>query len=166
MSFFHFYVRNGKAVIPTVAITEEGFYLDIEPVSIVNVSDKELLKEKLLSAIASENPRVPTPERADEPGSVVLERVSVKRWDVFERQSVLFTIHSSPDAITLYETGRGQDGMWTRNIDQDTKFEPETPLPVIVEAIVAAIANHPEHRKPTASVPMLLPQALPPPKSE
>lgn len=166
MSFFHFYVRNGKAIIPTVAMTEEGFYLDIEPVSVVNLSDKQLLREKLLSAIESENRQIPTPERAEEPGSVVLEKVSVKRWDVFERQSVLFTIHSGPNAITLYETGRSQSGMWTRQSDEDKKFVPDTPLLEIVDAVIASIESHPELRKPAAGLPMLLPPALPPPKSD
>lgn len=166
MSFFHFYVRKGKAIIPTVAITEEGFYLDIEPVSIVSVSDKALLKEKLLSAIESENLRIPTPERADEPGSVVLEKVGVKRWEVFERQSVLFTFHGGPDAITLYETGRNHDGMWTRKIDEDKTFAADTPLPEIVDAVITSLENHPDLKEPAASLPMLLPPALPPPKSE
>ncbi len=154
------------AIIPTVAMTEDGFYIDVEPVSVVSVSDLGSLKSKLLTALESENRRVPTPDRAEEPGSVVLEKVSVRRWEVFERQSVLFTIHSSPEAIILYETGRGPSGMWTRKTDEDKRFAATTPLPEIVEAVVAAVENHPEMRKSRVSLPMLLAPPLPPPKEE
>jgi len=37
---WHIYIRSGMAYIPVVAKTVAGFYLEVEPVEVVHLSDK------------------------------------------------------------------------------------------------------------------------------
>src|SRR5262249_8516440 len=135
MSFFHFYLRNRKAIIPTVVMTGDGFYMDVEPVSIVPADKPDELMPALTDALGRGNDTVDTPDRTDEPGSPVLDKVGIKRWEAFERQSVLYTVHVSDQAIDLYVTGRGADGMWERRAENHRSFPLGTANEDVVEAI-------------------------------
>jgi hypothetical protein len=156
MTFLHFYVRNRKVIIPTVAQTDEGFFIDVAPVEILPVSRTTQLRETLTSAMTSGNKEVQTPEAAT-PGSVVLEAVGIKRWEAFEKQSALYTIFSTTGSTTVYVTGRGDDGMWTQDKSNERVFAADTPKSDIVDWILKDIAQRPEANEPEARLPMLLP---------
>ena len=56
MSMMRFYLYRQQIIIPTVAETEAGFYLDSEPVTICDVSAPEL-PACLLTQLVGQNPR-------------------------------------------------------------------------------------------------------------
>jgi hypothetical protein len=62
-----FYLRNGVVFLPTMAKTEGGYWLGVEPVDVQNVETVGALQTVLLAAIARGNPTVPTPTREDFP---------------------------------------------------------------------------------------------------
>jgi hypothetical protein len=61
---WNFYLRNGTAYVPTVAQTEAGFYLDVEPVEVVPATDFQALQQAIKRSLNRGNPKVPTPSRA------------------------------------------------------------------------------------------------------
>ncbi len=69
---WHVYLRNGTAFIPTVAQTNAGFFLDVDPVGVVSATDTEALRHAVKQAIGRGNPKVATPTRAAFPKPVVL----------------------------------------------------------------------------------------------
>jgi hypothetical protein len=156
MTFLHFYVRKRKVIIPTVAQTDEGFFIDVAPVEMLSANRTSQLRDTLTNALTSGNKQVQTPEAGD-PGSVVLEAVGIKRWEAFEKQSALYTIFSTTGSTTVYVTGRGEDGMWTQDKANETVFPAETPKSDIIEWIINDIARRPEANEPESRLPMLLP---------
>jgi hypothetical protein len=156
MTFLHFYVRNRKVIIPTVAQTDEGFFIDVAPVEMISVGKTTQLREVLVKAMELGNPQVQTPE-AEGPGSVILEAVGIKRWEAFEKQSALYTIFSTKGNTTVYVTGRGEDGMWTQDKSNETVFPDGATSNDVIDWIIKDIARRPEANEPEARLPMLLP---------
>jgi len=157
MSLLHFYVRKRKVIIPTVVQAADGFYMDSQPVEIIDLRNLEGLKQSLLTALKQGNPQVPTPETTSQPGSPVLEAVGIRRWEAFEKGSALYTVHCSTQAVTVYATGRGDDGMWTQGHDRQQLFNASTPLTIVVEALIADMLSRPDLNEGEPGVPMLLP---------
>ena len=64
MMLWHVYLRKGIVFVPTVAKTEAGFFLDIDPVAVLESSDRQQVSEAIKAAILKGNRTVPTPTRA------------------------------------------------------------------------------------------------------
>jgi len=86
------YLRNGTVYVPTVAQTEAGFYMDIEPVNVVSANDSEALQRAIMEAMSRGNPIIPTPTRAASPKPTVLKYSKAKSWSAFEKQASNWTI--------------------------------------------------------------------------
>jgi hypothetical protein len=56
---FHIYVRKGVVFVPTTGLVENGLLRDVEPVSVVSLSNTKDVREALRATIARGNP--PTP---------------------------------------------------------------------------------------------------------
>lgn len=102
-NLWHFYVRKGLAYIPTVAQTEAGFFIDIEPVLTLPVSDRERLIQAIASMVSRANVCVPTPARSDYGTPVVVTAAGVKTWATFEKIAQLYKIYRTD---TEYEIPR------------------------------------------------------------
>jgi hypothetical protein len=141
MSVARFYAYRDVVLIPTVAQAEEGFYLDAEPVTICGIADSEKLKEELYAALARENPVVPTPEASDEPGSVILEALGLKKWLKFEAEAMMYTVHSSAERLEWYSTGRAVNGTWQRRQSKHMTFDAdEEGTKMLVNSVISDIA--------------------------
>ena len=80
----HLYLRKGKVFIPTLGHVPRGPYRDIEPVTVVDVSDADGLHQAFRETIARGNlPIGPYPRR--NPPPVVLKYAGVKSWAAFAR---------------------------------------------------------------------------------
>lgn len=157
MKFSRFYLRNRKVILPTVVQTEDGFFMDVEPVYVIGVWEEEL-PDILRQTLEKENERVETPPPSAEPGSVVLEAVGIKRWEAFEKGTVLYIVHGDTEKTKVYVTGRGSDGMWEREQGKEQLFEPAN-IDDVVQWLMQDMAQQPEHTRPEPSLPMLLPPA-------
>jgi hypothetical protein len=67
------FVRKGKVFIPTVARTEAGYYLGIEPIAVIDCQDRNAVSSGLVDAIKRGNPIIPTPSRANFPPDPIFE---------------------------------------------------------------------------------------------
>jgi hypothetical protein len=83
--FWMLTIRKDQAFIPTIAQTEAGFYKEIDPVAVVDVSDRKAVEDAMLRAIARGNPTVPTPTRDNFPEDVPLKCARVKSLSTFEK---------------------------------------------------------------------------------
>jgi hypothetical protein len=99
------YLRKGLVYVPTVAQTEAGFYLGIEPVDVVPVADTEALQRAIWRAINAGNPKIATPTRAYFPEPVLLRYANVKSWPVFERSALFWSVAKKNGS---YEISRGR----------------------------------------------------------
>jgi hypothetical protein len=81
---------TGNRIIPTLAQTEAGFWLDIEPVEVVSASDGAAFERPILSVIERRHPQVPRPTKFGD--SIVLKYAQVKSWSQFRGSAVLWRI--------------------------------------------------------------------------
>jgi len=80
-----FYLRKGTAFIPTMAKTEAGYSMGIEPVDVQKVESPEALQALLIAAIKRGNPVVPTPTRDNFPRPLMERYCGLKSLSAFER---------------------------------------------------------------------------------
>jgi hypothetical protein len=109
---WHVYVRKGMAFVPDVARTKAGFFLDIEPVRVIQVSDLHSLASAIEQAMVAGNPLVPTPTRAAFPKPVILKPAGVKNWNAFVKRAACFTIFHLGDELEISETAPNDNGDW------------------------------------------------------
>ena len=61
------YFRNCIVYVPTVARTDAGFFMDVEPLEAVPVTDRRAVEQAIERAVSRGNPVMPTPSRATSP---------------------------------------------------------------------------------------------------
>ena len=115
-----FYFRKGKVYVPIVARTEAGYYLNIEPVAVVDADDFGGVVSAIQAAIERGNPAVPTPSRANFPKPVVLRYAGVKSWPQFERESLNWSVEKTVDVYRIVPGRCAPDGGW---VDDDVHAE-------------------------------------------
>ncbi len=109
---WHIYLRRGTVSIPTVAITEAGFYLDVEPVVVVPANDTSALHFAIKQVIRTGNPVVPTPARATFPKPVVLRHVGERSWSAFEKTALTWSITENDGRFAITPGRRRPDRGW------------------------------------------------------
>jgi hypothetical protein len=113
------YLRKGTAYVPTVAQTEAGFYMDIEPVAVVPVTDSWALENAVKVAMGKGNPIVPTPTRAAFPKPVVLVYAKVNSWSAFEKDAMNWTIVEKAGGYEIKPGRKRPDGKgWEADSDR------------------------------------------------
>jgi hypothetical protein len=110
----------GTVYVPTVAQTEAGFYLDIDPVEVVPAADTESLQRTIRKALSSGNPIVATPTRATFPKPVVVKYAKVKSWSTFEKGTLVWTIVENSGNYQIEPKRKAPDRGWE---DDPTKIE-------------------------------------------
>jgi hypothetical protein len=118
MSLFRYYGFRDKLVLPKVVMADEGFFMDVEPITVFDTSDKAAIRKALSDAfddkLNNENETVPTPERWDTEDlrSPILVKLQLKKWLKFESQATMYSLHFYPDKIDYYSTGTPLNGTW------------------------------------------------------
>jgi hypothetical protein len=134
---WHFYLLKNTAYIPAVAQTEAGFYLDIDPVTVVAATDFQVLKNAIAKTISESNPVIATPSRAEFSKPVVLRYSKVKSWAAFERGAMQWTIIEK-DGIYQIKPGRkSPDQGW----EDDPAREETLPITTSLDEIAQRVAS-------------------------
>jgi hypothetical protein len=144
MALVRLYLYKQQVVMPTVVETEAGFYIESKPVQVFKVTEVDRWKQHVLKAILRGNPVEPTPENADEPGSAILEHLHIDKWSTFERNSHMFTLHTGSRYISIYRTGKGDDGMWSQAGTEQRNFDPRASKEHVIEMLMTDIIQHPD----------------------
>jgi hypothetical protein len=147
---WHIYLRNRTAFIPTVAQTDAGFFLDVDPVDVVSASDTEALQHAVKQAIGRGNPKVPTPTRAAFPKPVVLKYAKVKSWPAFERDCLYWTTVEKDGVYHVIQGRKRPDRRWEDDPKRTEALPPGTGLDEVAQRVAssvqAALEAHEESR--------------------
>jgi len=156
MNLIRCYLRKKEVIVPTIAKADAGFYLDAEPVHEFALADTEAITKELLQQMNSEEHEIPTPQ-ASKPGSVILEKLHLKTWQSFEKETVMYTLHRGNDGTYLYVTGRAADGLWAHNKDYAQQFPKTASSAEIVSAIVERLVWQSQTEWPEKPAAMIAP---------
>jgi len=134
-----FYLRRGIAYVPTVAKTQAGYWLGIEPVDVERVSDAEALKAVLLRAISRGNPIVPTPSREHFPRDVMRRYCGMRSFSAFERTTQLWSISQHGDEYVICPWRRSERyrGAW----EEDDERRATIPAGMSLQEVVGKAAE-------------------------
>ena len=137
---WHLYVGRDRVLIPTVARTTAGFFLDVEPVASIPITDEPALRAALTTTLAAGNPEVPTPTRQSFPTPVVYPYAGVKSWPAFEKRFLCITLSRCDDHFEIQLTSRDSRGRWN---DTPTQVE-RVPLDAAIsETLCHVFSNQP-----------------------
>ena len=147
----YLYGPKKKVLVPTVAETEAGFFVEVDPLNIYEHHDVDGWTKGVAKAMRSGPVSVPTPDGAIEPGSQILDALHLNSWGEFEKEAVLFTVHRGARYISIYATGFGDDGMWSAAAMSERKFHSRAPIDTVIEALCHDLLCHPQmtREKPT-----------------
>jgi len=141
------YVRQGKAYLPVMALTEVGLLAGIEPVYTVPLTLEDLVAA-LEKVIAAGHPRIPHPTQEEWPRLLredpVLRAAKVKSWRAFSQHSVFYMIGWTEQAVIVYVSQLDHLGRAEFASAKKLSFPKETPLRTIVEAILEDVRSRPE----------------------
>jgi hypothetical protein len=133
------YLRNGTVYVPTVAQTEAGYYMDIEPVEAVSATDTGALEHAIKEAMSKGNPIVPTPRRATFPKPVVLKHANVKSWSAFEKGTLNWTIVGKSGNYQIKPGRKRPDKGWEEDPAKIESLPPGTTLDEVARRVVALV---------------------------
>jgi hypothetical protein len=112
MMLWHVYVRKGMVFIPNVARTDAGFYVDIDPVAVVESAIRQSVIDAIKAAVVRGNPRIDSPKRATFPKPVVLSYAKVKSWAAFEQGASCWIISNAESTFQLRPQRTNPSGGW------------------------------------------------------
>lgn len=138
----YLYAVGQQVILPLVAENEAGVYVETGPVQFFDVPDLDKWKAEIHRRLTEGNPVVTTPDEEVTPGSPILEALNLKKWDDFERQALLFTVHTKPDGVSLYVTGKDKDGHWTQN-GKEREFASDVPIETVVDELANDLIRQP-----------------------
>lgn len=108
----HIYLRKGTVYVPTVAKTEAGFFVDVEPVAVIEGSDRARIADAIKKTIIKGNPTIETPTRLTFPKPVVLSYANVKSWATFEKSSLCWKASKKESVLQLRPQRKNPNGGW------------------------------------------------------
>jgi hypothetical protein len=135
------YLRNGTVYVPTVAQTEAGFYLGIEPVHVVPVGDTEAVQRAIYQAISKGNPLVATPTRANFPKPVILRYANVKSWSTFEKNALFWSVVEKDGAYKICRGRRRPDRGWEDDPTRIDEVPPGAGLDEVAQRVAVTVQS-------------------------
>ena len=167
MSIWKLYRYEDQILAPTMVVTEQGVFIETQPVQAVSADVKKDIVDLLVDVVSAK------PELAQEsdlneaglPGSqpVLLEILNIRKWQDFEKRSLMYTLHRNGDELIMHVTGRGADGMWSIKDSEKQSFDVSNSVQDACELIADELANRRPVKSPKLlGAPALLPAPAPP----
>jgi hypothetical protein len=129
-------IRKGKAYVPTMAKTEAGFYMGMEPIEVVNTTDRQQVENAVMRAITRGNPVVPTPSRDSYPPSPLLKVANVKSLSTFEKSAQTWKLSKTQGAYEIVPYKRVKPAGSLEDKEQTELVPDSEPLPVVVHRLI------------------------------
>lgn len=136
----HIYLRSGTVFIPTMGRMDKGFFRDVEPVSVIAVSDTDVLHKAIAETIARGNPDVAIPKRSEWPKHILLKYAGVKSQSVLERDMQLWSLDDEDGIAHINSYAKGPNG-WVRISEKRISFSTGTDTVAIVDRMVAILQD-------------------------
>ena len=109
---WHIYLRDGEVFVPTVAKTDAGFFVDIEPVVVLKSNEPMGVMAAVVAVINNGNPSVETPSRAAFPKPAVLSHAKVKTWAAFEKKANFWKVTKNGSEFQLKPQRKSSGHGW------------------------------------------------------
>jgi hypothetical protein len=122
----HVYQVKPDLLIPTVAITDDGFFIEIEPIAALSSPGSAQLATALDQVRLRGNPQVRTPSRAAFPKPAVLSYTKARSWSDFEKRAHLWKLKWDADGVSVTPTRLVRDGGFEDLEDQRKLFQGDT----------------------------------------
>jgi hypothetical protein len=136
----HCYVRNGIVYIPTQGMMDKGFYLDVEPVAVVPLSETKALHHAFAETIVRGNPKVPIPRPPNYPPPVILKYAGVKSWRSFARGTSTWSL-GERDGVFRIHGYRKDGGGWVPDQTTRETFPLGTTADQVIERMIAILQS-------------------------
>jgi hypothetical protein len=136
--------KTGEVIVPTVAQTEAGLWLDIEPVEIASWRDPASVTEAVRKSASRSGRMIPTPSRLNFPKPVVLVHSSAKNLNDFERKFDQISLVRSPDgSISIERYKKAPEGTGrVVDIARSTRHPPNVSIDQLVSELAEGISSN------------------------
>lgn len=138
---YHCIFKNDIVYLPTVAKVEAGYYMDIEPVAVVPVSNTESLRRAFSDTMSRGNKVIPTPTRANHPPPVLLKYAGAKTWAALQRGALTWDIKEKDGNYQIVGHRTHPKGYWEEDPDQRIDFSPETSVDAVIYRMIAILED-------------------------
>ena len=130
------FLFKGQALVPTMARTEAGFYMGIEPIEMVDVRDHDAVEQALMRAISRGNPSVPTPSRANFPRNPLLKYAKVKSDSSFDKLTKTWQLSKRDGAYFIIPHRSRKDRGKEEDVERGEAIPADKPLESVVRRLV------------------------------
>ncbi len=137
--YYHVYLRNGSVYVPTLAKTEAGFYMHVEPVTVVSVSNIESLRSAFRDVTARGNAVILTPKRNAFPPPLLPKYAGVKTDHAFMQGALHWAIDEKDGNYQIIGYRVHRDGYWVQDPAQKIDFPPDSTAEDVVERMIAIV---------------------------
>ena len=133
------YLRASRVFIPTLGFVKNGLYRDIEPVSVVEVSETDALRRAFKETFARGNP--PTgPYPRPYPQPVVVKYAGLKSWGAFARGTSTWLIADRGGRYQIVGYRR-EPNNWAEDPEQAIDFPPGTTLDQVIDRMIGILQH-------------------------
>lgn len=147
MSFTVLNLYKDKWVLSSAAKVIGGGTIDVEPVWVIDLTDRAKLTEALAELVAEDHPIVPEPDWNDRRFVVGIraEAVGVKSWRAFSKVARAFKLAKQPAGLVLEEWPK-EGGSFSANAAWRREF-PSGAFAAVVDCLLDATNANPPERK-------------------
>jgi hypothetical protein len=134
-------LRKDLVYLPTVVNQGIALYMDVEPVTVVSVTDTEGLRRVLRDTIPKENPFVAPSIEDARRRPILLKYTGDKSWPALMRKACDWSIKRTDGTYEIAGHHFHEKGYWEEDPEQTIEFPPETTVDDVVERMIAILQN-------------------------
>lgn len=147
------FITSEAGLIPTMYRTDQGVYLQQEPIAEFDYRDRDQLAAAMRHAMETGNPNItadPSEQKKRIPD--IQKRMKAKSWQDVERRSIYFCVECLEDEFLVTAWGRASDGTWSE--EKQPALARHLPLNGGIESVVHAIWQHLQERTDLPGLPI------------
>jgi hypothetical protein len=137
--FVNVYLREGKTYLPTVAKTDAGFYMNVEPVAVIPVADLGALRNAFRDVLVRGTPIIPTPKRNAYPPSLLPRYAGVKTDRAFMQQAAHWSMDDKGGEFKIIGYRVHDDGYWVQDPAQKIDFAANSTIEDVIGRMIAIL---------------------------
>lgn len=131
--------EKGILFVPTTGLVEKGLLRNMEPVSVVAISDTEGVRKALQTTISRGNPSTPHFSSGIYPAPIVLKHAGVRSWSAFSREAISWSIQKESGAYRIIGYRKHAKGYWEEDPEQKIEFPPGSTVDQVIDRTIAIL---------------------------
>ena len=139
--YIHVYLRQGVVYMPTVARTDAGFYMNVEPVAVVPVSNTDGIRSALHELMARDATVIPTPKRNEYPPSLLPKYAGVKTDRAFMQGTAHWAVDEKEGDYRIIGYRVHKDGYWVQDAAQKIVLPTGSTIENVVEQMIGILRD-------------------------